>query len=105
MASLWREAFDAVERPAAAAAETWVESGTFMDLVSVAVKMQRRLSGEVQRATEQWLRAWGLASRADVTKLMNEVGSLTRELRDLRQEVARREAGARLRQAPDRKAA
>jgi hypothetical protein len=105
MASLWRQAFDAVERPVAAAAEAWVESETFMDFATVAVKAQRRLSGGVQRATEQWLGAWGLASRADVTKLMNEVGSLTRELRDLRQQVAQREAPARLRQAPDRKAA
>jgi hypothetical protein len=46
-----------------------------------------------------------LASRADVAKLMNEVGSLTREVRDLRQQVARREPDARLRQAPDRQAA
>ena len=105
MASLWRQAFDAVERPVAAAAETWVESETFMDLATVAVKAQRRLTGEVQRATGQWLRAWGLASRADATKLMNEVGSLTRELRDLRDQVAQREAPARLRHAPDRKAA
>ena len=105
MASLWRQAFDAVERPVAAAAETWVESGTFMDFATVAVRSQRRLSGEVQRVTDQWVHAWGLASRADVTKLMNEVGSLTRELRALRQQVAAREAGARLRQAPDRQAA
>jgi hypothetical protein len=105
MASLLRQAFDAVERPIAAAAESWVETETFMDFATVAVKVQRRLGGDAQRATEQWLRAWGLASRADITKLMNEVGSLTREVRDLRQQVARREAGVRLRQAPDRKAA
>jgi hypothetical protein len=105
MASLWRQAFDAVERPWAAAAEAWVQSESFMDLAVVAVRGQRRVGGELQRATGQWLHACGFASCADVTKLMNEVGSVAREVRELRREITVREPLASLRNAREREAA
>jgi hypothetical protein len=103
--SLWRQAFDAAERPIAAAAEAWVESESFMDLAVVVVRGQRRVGGELQQAACQWLRACGFASRADVTKLMNEVGSLTREVRELRQEIIVRDSVANLRPTRARGAA
>jgi hypothetical protein len=105
MASLWRQAFDTFERPVAVAAEAWVQSESFMDLAAIAVRGQRRVSGELQRATGQWLHACGFASCVDVTKLMNEVGSLAREVRELRHEIAVREPVASLRNAPEREAA
>jgi hypothetical protein len=105
MASLWRQAFDAVERPLAVVAEAWVQSESFMDLAAIAVRGQRRVGGDLQRATGQWLHACGFASCADITKLMNEVGSLAREVRELRREIAVRELLASLRSAPEREAA
>jgi hypothetical protein len=59
MTSLWRQQFDAIERPLAAAAESWVQSKTFMDLAAVTIRMQRRLTAAGQSMTEQWLHAWG----------------------------------------------
>lgn len=105
MAPLWRQAFDAVERPVAAAAESWVQSNSFMDLTALAFKVQRRMFAEAHRASEQWLHAWGMSSHADVTKLMKQIGSLERELRDLRRELDRREARPRVAKVGDRKAA
>lgn len=106
MAALWRRAFDLIERPVAAGAESWVQSESFMDLAAVAVKMQRRLLGDVQRATEQWLALWGLISRADAIRLMNQVGSLEREVRELRSELERSPATTQtLRPSRDREAA
>jgi hypothetical protein len=101
MAPLWRQAFDLVERPLASAAESWVQSDAFMDFTAMAFKVQRRLAGDVQRAAEQWLALWGLPSRADAVKLMNQVGSLERELRDLQRRLERREADPR-QLGPDR---
>ena len=66
MTSLWRQAFDAVERPLAAAAESWVQTKTFMDLAAVTIRAQRRLTADGQRMTEQWLHAWGMPARGDL---------------------------------------
>jgi hypothetical protein len=105
MASLWRQAFDAVERPSAAAAESWIQSETFMDLAALAVRIQRRLGDDIRHTGEQWLQAWGLASRADIVKLMTDVGNVTRELRDLRTQVAQRDADFRAGQTTNRDSA
>jgi hypothetical protein len=86
MTPLWRRAFDAVERPLAAASETWVQSDTFMDLTAVALRTQRRMTADLHRCGERWLHAWGLVSRGDVIRVSNQVASLERQLRDLRQE-------------------
>lgn len=90
MTSLWRRAFDTFERPLAAASESWVQSETFMDLAAVAVRMQRRLAADGQRMTEQWLHAWGMPARGDLSKLMNQVAGLERQVRDLERELSRR---------------
>ena len=89
MTSLWRQAFDTIERPAAAASESWVQSKTFMDLAAVAIKAQRRLTADGQRMTEQWLHAWGMPARGDMVRLMNQVASLERHVRELERELQR----------------
>jgi Poly(R)-hydroxyalkanoic acid synthase subunit (PHA_synth_III_E) len=89
MTSLWRQAFDTIERPAAAAAESCVQSKTFMDLAAVAVRAQRRLTADGQRMTEQWLHAWGMPARGDVVRLMNQVASLERHVRELERDQQR----------------
>jgi hypothetical protein len=91
MTPLWRKAFDAIERPLAAGSEAWIQSETFMDLATHSFRIQRRMLGEVQNATERWLHLWGWASRGDVLRLSNQVASLERQLRDLRREAEQRE--------------
>ena len=76
MTSLWRQGFDAIERPLAAAAESGVQSKTFMDLAAVTIRMQRRLTAVGQNMTEQWLHAGGMPARGDLFRLMNQVASL-----------------------------
>jgi hypothetical protein len=87
MSSLWRQAFDTIERPLAAASESWVQSRTFMDFAAVAVRVQRRLTADGQRMTEQWLHAWGMPARGDLFRLMNQVASLERHVRELEREL------------------
>lgn len=92
MTSLWRRAFDTLERPLAAVSESWVQSKTFMDLAAVTVRMQRRLAADGQRLTGHWLHVWGMPARGDLFRLMNQVAGLERQVRDLERELARRPA-------------
>ena len=92
MTSVWRQGFDAMERPLAAAAESWIQSKTFMDLAAVTIRMQRRLTAAGQSMTEQWLHAWGMPARGDLFTLMNQVASLERHVRDLDRELQLRNA-------------
>jgi hypothetical protein len=93
MTSLWRQEFDAIERPLAAVSESWVQSKMFMDLAALTIRMQRQLTAAGQRMTEQWLHAWGMPARGDVFTLMNQVASLERRVRDLDRELQLRNAG------------
>jgi hypothetical protein len=87
MISLWRQAFDAMERPLAAASESWVQSKTFMDLAAVTIRVQRRLTADCHRMTGQWLHAWGMPARGDLFRLTNQVAGLERQVRDLEREL------------------
>ena len=91
MTPLWRRAYDTVERPLAAGSEAWIQSETFMDLATVAFRVQRRMLREVHQNTERWLHLWGWVSRADVLRLSNQVANLERQVRDLRREADQRE--------------
>jgi hypothetical protein len=67
-----------------------VQSDTFMDLAVVAVRVRRRAGCELRRASEPWLHLVGLTSHGDAVRLMNQVASLERQVRELR---ARLESG------------
>ena len=87
---LWRMAFDVVERPVAAASETWVQTEVFMDALATSWKLQKRLGREVHRGFGLWLDLWGLPRRTDVTSLVNQVASLERQVRQVTRELERR---------------
>jgi hypothetical protein len=89
MTPLWRLPFDAIERPLTAFSESWVQSDTFMDATAVAFRVRRRLTHAVQPYVEQWLNLCGMPSRSDAVKVSNQVASLERQVRELRQELRR----------------
>ena len=97
MTPLWRLPFDAIERPMAAFSESWVQSDTFMDATAVAFRVQRRVTRAVQPYLEQWLNLWGMPSRGDAVKVSNQVASLERQVRELKQELRRLESGREVR--------
>jgi hypothetical protein len=88
---MWRLAFDAVERPLAAASESWVQSETFMDVAAVGFKVQRRMTGEARRVMEGWLALWGVPTRQDLSSLINQVAGLERQLRLMAAELEERD--------------
>ena len=90
ISSLPRKAFDAVERPVSDAAESLMETDSFMDALAASWKLQRRALRRVERTTAVGMRVLGVPSRADVTDLVNQIGGLQREVRELRREVEAR---------------
>ena len=82
-----RKAFDAVERPVANASESLLENDAFMDLLALAWKAQRSARKRVERGAAFGMRVLGVPNRAE---LLNEIGSLRRELRELRREMEAR---------------
>ncbi len=84
-----RQAFDAFERPLASASEAWVQSDGFMDALALTWKVQRRVARRVESGAATWLRLWGVPARGDVTRLVNQVAGLERQVRDLRREIER----------------
>jgi hypothetical protein len=88
---LWRLAFDVIERPVGAAAETWVQTDVFMDTLAVTWKVQRRVAKGVHRGLGLWLGLWDLPRRSDVTALVTQVANLERQVRQVSRELERRE--------------
>jgi len=65
-----------------------VQSGPFMDGLSLAWRLGRRAERELHRGLDMWLGAWRLATRGDIDRLSNEVARIERELRALRRDHA-----------------
>lgn len=84
---LWRAPFDALERPVAAASESWLQSETFMDGLALMVKLQRRANRELRRGLRIWFGAWNLSTGSDVERLENQIADLERQVRLLRLEL------------------
>jgi hypothetical protein len=92
LAKAWRAPFDAVERPVSNASESWVQSKTFMDGLTIAWRLQRRVGVELRRGVGTWLGAWNLPSRGDVDRLSNQLANVERQVRELRSELGRSES-------------
>ena len=90
LTDLPRKAFDTVEQPVANAAETLMERDAFMDALAVTWKLQRSARRRVESGTATAMRFVGMPTRADLAELVNQVGGLQRELRDLRRELEAR---------------
>lgn len=82
-----RKAFDAVERPVANVSESLLETDAFMDVLALAWKVQRSALRRVEHGAAAGLRLFGVPTRAE---LLNEIGSLQREVRELRREIEAR---------------
>ena len=82
-----RKAFDAVEQPVANASETLLEKDAVMDALAFAWKLNRAALRRVERGAAAGLRVLGVPTRSE---LLNEIGALQREVRELRRELEAR---------------
>jgi hypothetical protein len=103
----WRQGFDAVERQVTPRLETLVQSEQFAVAVGLAARVQRAVEGELARTTRRVLHRLNLPAGTDVSRILNEIGQLrvqvrelTAELEDAKAELVEREPAPVVRPAP-----
>lgn len=80
---VWRQGFDAVERQIAPRLESAVKTEQFAVAVGLATRMQRLLQDHSSRATRRLLHQLNLPAGTDVTRILNEIGRLQRQVAEL----------------------
>ena len=83
----WRQGFDAVERQRRPALESVVQSEQFAVAVGLAARVQRAVEGEMARTTRRVLHRLNLPAGTDVSRILNEIGQLRVQVRELSTEL------------------
>ena len=83
----WRQGFDAVERQVSPRLESLVQSEQFAIAVGLAARVQRMFEGEMSRNTRRVLHRLNLPAGTDVTRILNELGQLRMQVRELSAEL------------------
>jgi hypothetical protein len=97
----WRQGFDAMERQLSPRLESVVQSEQFAVAIGLAARVQRAVEGELARTTRRVLHRLNLPAGTDVTRILNEIGQLRVQVRQLtaaldeaRSELAERQPAA-----------
>jgi hypothetical protein len=83
----WRQGFDAVERQLTPRIEAVVQSEQFAVAVGLAARVQRAVEGELARTTRRVLHRLNLPAGTDVSRILNEIGQLRVQVRELSAEL------------------
>lgn len=74
---VWRQMFDAAERPIGERAQAIVESGEFSGMLAFAMEHWRSLNGQTQDALAKLMHLGNVPAYSDLSKLARQVGTLT----------------------------
>ncbi|MET0145427.1 MAG: hypothetical protein ABW328_11685 [Ilumatobacteraceae bacterium] len=83
----WRQGFDAVERQVAPRVDSVIRSEGFAVAVGLAARAQRLVQDGANRASRRVLHGLNLPAGTDVTRILNEIGQLKRQVRELTSEL------------------
>jgi hypothetical protein len=83
----WRQGFDAVERQLAPRLDALVRSEQFAVAVGLATRVQRAVEGELARNTRRMLHRFNLPAGTDVARILEEIGQLRMQIRELTAEL------------------
>lgn len=83
----WRQAFDTVEAAVAPALEQLVKTEQFQVAMGLVTSAQRSVQERAERNMRRALHLWNLPAGSDVTRILNEIGKLQREVRELARRV------------------
>lgn len=83
----WRQGYDAIEREVAPRLESLVRSDSFAVAVGLVARLQRTVEGQASRTTRRMLHQLNLPAGTDVARILNELGQLRRQVRELRDEL------------------
>ena len=88
----WRQGYDAVEAMVGPPLEQLVRSDQFAQGVAVLTRLRRQLEAQAARTSRQVLHGLNLPAGSDVTRLLNEIGELRKQVRQLSAELAARDS-------------
>jgi hypothetical protein len=80
---LWRQAFDAAERVATPQIERMLRNEAVQITIGLATQAQKAAQARAERQMRRALHQWNLPAGSDVTRILNEIGDLQREVRAL----------------------
>lgn len=86
----WRVGFDLVERQVAPRLQAVLQSEPFAVAVGLAAQARRRVQLEASRSSRRVLHQLNLPAGSDVNRILNELGQLRVQVRQLRDELDRR---------------
>ena len=91
---LWRQGYDAVEAAVGPPLEQFVRSDQFAQGLAVLTRFRREIEDRTARTSRQVLHRLNLPAGSDVTRLLAEIGELRKQVRQLSDELAARDASS-----------
>ncbi len=89
---MWRQGFDTVEQAVAPRLTEVVNSEQFAIAAGIVTRVQRSARRSAERTTRRLLHLANLPAGSDVTRLLNEIGALQAQVRELSRQVERQRA-------------
>ena len=86
---MWRQGFDTVEQAVAPRLTEVVNSEQFAIAAGIVTRVQRTARRSAERTTRRMLHLVNLPAGSDVTRLLNEIGALQAQVRELTRQVER----------------
>ncbi|MGE3621205.1 MAG: hypothetical protein AB7L84_12160 [Acidimicrobiia bacterium] len=80
----WKQAYDSLERSVGSRVDQIVGSEDLLTLAALVKRTQAEVRKRSERLSRRALHLVNLPSGSDVSRLLNQIGSLEREVRDLR---------------------
>ena len=87
-----RQLFDAAEREVAPRLEQLVRTERFAIAAGLASQVQRTVQKQARRSTRRMLHLLNLPAGTDVSRILNEIGQLKQQVRDLTEQLDQKEA-------------
>lgn len=92
---LWRQGFDALERTVGPPLAAFAQSEPFAVAVGLALRAQREAQARTERSTRRLLHLVNLPAGSDVTRILNELGRLQTQVRELSRQLGEAQKGGR----------
>jgi len=86
-APLWKKLFDAADSTVGTSLNEFARSENFAILAGLATRAYTELMTRSERSSRQWLHFLNLPAGSDVNRLLEQIGLLEREVRDLRKQI------------------
>ena len=88
MRPLWRQGYDALESSVGPQLEQLVASDEFSRALGVLTQLRREFEQRASRTTRHVLHRLNLPAGTDMTRLLNEIGELKKQVRKLSEQLA-----------------